>query len=275
MLHPITNNKSSRTPTHARTQVPTPYPKVWTLDHLSTIISDLLRNHRFVELLRSFQIFDPKNLLFQFVLFYRSFVLRLKDFHTHLKKFVNEIQDERVSNQEWNDWTTRLAKVEVEVLLQTVEIQNRFLECEMLLSALSEASFASTYRRLYRSFSVLSRKGLSLRHFRKPQTILNNLLRDSHHEDARQYTKAMLKENESKLSKDDLNRITLEEVRSYVTAFRDTPVGTLTSKERQSLWKRCFDCFTRHNHPKIGSASFFLSTWCSSFNNIPSNTTTH
>ena len=208
--------------------VPVPYPVVWTLDHLSTIISDLLRKHRFVELLRSFQIFNPENPLFEFVLFYRAFVLRLNVFRQHLQNFVKDIQNvSRFSNEKWNTWTTRLAQAEVKYLLHTVEIQNRFLECELLLEALSESRFASTYRRLYRSYSVLSRTGLSLMNFRKPQTILNALLRDSHHEEARQYTLEMLREKEKELSQDDLNRITLEEVRSYVVVFEFPKVHTI------------------------------------------------
>jgi len=283
--------------------VPIPYPAVWTLDHLGTIISDLLRKHRFVELLRSFQIFNPENPLFEFVLFYRAFVLRLNVFREHLQNFVRDIREissSSSSNVEWSAWTTRLAQAEVKHLLHTIEIQNRFLECDLLLEALSESRFASTYRRLCRSYSVLSRTGLSLTNFRSPQIILNALLKDSHHEVARQYTLEMLREKEVELSQDDLHRITLEEVRSYVerwiivalslylsiylslshtythssrthnnnnnryvTKFRDTPLvkmGAVTSKERQSLWKRCYECFRLHNHPKIRSASFFLST---------------
>ena len=256
----------------------------WDIYHLNLIVSSLCRKRRFVELIRSFQIFSPTNPLLEFVLFYQAFALG-RPSHVldgHLQTFVRDtrradatpasgestIVADEVSGKMWTDWALSVAQAEIAYLVDEVErSQDTLVECGVLLRALAVSRFADSYRRLYRSFDLLRRteqlqnRPRSL--FRQPQRILDLLLREtSHFEEARMYTVDMLSLGEPNLSTQDLHRVTLSKVTSVLQRFRSSAVWRFASEgssERGGIWNRCWKLFTLHDYPAIDTASFFLS----------------
>eukprot|EP00940_MAST-03C_sp_MAST-3C-sp2_P000957 g957.t1 len=246
-------------------------PPQWTRTHLNMIVSALCRRHCFVELVRSFRIFAPQNVLFDFVLFYEAFVRRkpAEILERHLHKFVRRARSSAKASDEerdWNRWALDLAQNEVTHLLEGVEQSKLLFECGALIKVLAEANFSTAHRRLHTSFDLLKRTELLRSRaptlFRRPRDILNILLGDAAlFKEARRYTLEMLEIGDKDLVVEDLNRITLAEVSYTLRQFRSSAawrIGPVASLERRATWKRCWDLFSTHNFPRRRAANFFL-----------------
>ena len=245
-----------------------------TFDDLQFITSWLCRKQEFSVLRTAFRIFDPSNVLVDFLLFYETFELHQYEIaSSHMEVFVKHVKSTNMTmNNIGNVLNAKqIAEDELKYLLDVIIEKENTFQCEQLLSILSKSKFSDTYVQLHNTFATLQRVRLSfelkdseviiegevvsLRDFgvwTSAKRVLDLLINIQWFEEAREYANSGLHD----LDLDAQHRVTGAEVDAMLNKFRDTFLFNIES-ERKLFWERCMQKFKMYKYPKQLIAVFF------------------
>ena len=121
-------------------------------EDLQFITSWLCRKNEFSVLRTAFRIFDPSNVLVDFLLFYECFKLRQYEIaSSHMDVFVKHIKRTDMKRNNVGDvlMAKQIAEDETKHLLDAIVESGNTFQCEQLLSVLAKSKFSNIYIQLH------------------------------------------------------------------------------------------------------------------------------
>ena len=243
-------------------------------EDLQFITSWLCRKNEFSVLRTAFRIFDPSNVLVDFLLFYECFKLRQYEIaSSHMDVFVKHIKRTDMKRNNVGDvlMAKQIAEDETKHLLDAIVESGNTFQCEQLLAVLAKSKFSNIYIQLHNTFAILQRVRISYELSKKPvivdgkevslqdfgvwspaDKVLNLLINIQWFEEARDYANCGLHD----LDQNAQHRVTQAEVNAMLDKFRNTFLWNIES-EKTLFWERCMTKFRINKYPESLIAKFF------------------
>ena len=233
-----------------------------------------LSENEFAVLRTAFRIFDPSNVLVDFLLFYECFKLRQYEIaSSHMDVFVKHIKRTDMKRNNVGDvlMAKQIAEDETKHLLDAIVESGNTFQCEQLLAVLAKSKFSNIYIQLHNTFAILQRVRISYELSKKPvivdgkevslqdfgvwspaDKVLNLLINIQWFEEARDYANCGLHD----LDQNAQHRVTHAEVNAMLDKFRNTFLWNIES-EKTLFWERCMTKFRINKYPESLIAKFF------------------